>query len=70
MVGSAPGGELDGVGVQCWRLTVPICAAAVFFATYDTLKRHLPIPERLDAAKHMLAASAGEVVSRLLARTM
>ena len=58
------------ISEQCWRLTVPICAAAVFFATYDTLKRHLSIPEHLDAVKHMLAASAGEVVSRLLARTM
>ncbi|KZV69883.1 S-adenosylmethionine transporter [Peniophora sp. CONT] len=40
--------------------------AAVFFATYDTLKRHLPIPEHLDAAKHMLAASAGEVAACLI----
>ena len=36
--------------------------AAVFFCTYDTLKRILPNPPHLAPVNHMLSASIGEVV--------
>jgi hypothetical protein len=36
--------------------------AAVFFCTYDTLKRVLPTPPHLAPVNHMLSASVGEVV--------
>lgn len=37
-------------------------SAAVFFATYDTLKRTLPLHEELAPVNHMVSASIGEVV--------
>ena len=36
--------------------------AAVFFATYDTLKRTLPTSPHLAPVNHMLSATVGEVV--------
>jgi len=40
--------------------------AAVFFCTYDTLKRTLPIPSDLAPVTHMVSASAGEVAACLI----
>jgi len=40
--------------------------AAVFFSTYDTLKRVLPLPVHLEPVKHMIAASIGEVAACLI----
>ncbi|TFK27573.1 S-adenosylmethionine transporter [Coprinopsis marcescibilis] len=40
--------------------------AAVFFATYDTMKRTLPFRDTLAPINHMLAASAGEVAACLI----
>ncbi|KAF7331623.1 hypothetical protein MKEN_00041900 [Mycena kentingensis (nom. inval.)] len=40
--------------------------AAVFFATYDTLKRVSPLPDELAALTHMGAASIGEVAACLV----
>ncbi|KAH9841662.1 S-adenosylmethionine transporter [Rhodofomes roseus] len=40
--------------------------AAVFFCTYDTLKRTLPLAENLAPVTHMLSASAGEVAACLI----
>ena len=36
--------------------------AAVFFCTYDTLKKTLPLPTDYAPVTHMLSASMGEVV--------
>lgn len=40
--------------------------AAVFFCTYDTLKRTLPLAENLAPVTHMLSASTGEVAACLI----
>ncbi|KAK7690173.1 hypothetical protein QCA50_006823 [Cerrena zonata] len=40
--------------------------AAIFFCTYDTLKRTLPIPQHLSPLTHMLSASMGEVAACLV----
>jgi len=40
--------------------------AAVFFCTYDTLKRVLPNPPHLVPVNHMLSASIGEVAACLV----
>ncbi|KZT09155.1 S-adenosylmethionine transporter [Laetiporus sulphureus 93-53] len=40
--------------------------AAVFFCTYDTLKRTLPLPSDLAPVTHMISASAGEVAACLI----
>ncbi|KLO09956.1 mitochondrial carrier [Schizopora paradoxa] len=40
--------------------------AAVFFSTYDALKRTLPKNERFVALKHMAAASVGEIAACLI----
>jgi len=40
--------------------------AAVFFCTYDVLKRTLPTPPHLAPVNHMLAASIGEVAACLI----
>ncbi|EMD31375.1 hypothetical protein CERSUDRAFT_119766 [Gelatoporia subvermispora B] len=40
--------------------------AAMFFCTYDTLKRTLPIPSDLAPVTHMVSASAGEVAACLI----
>ncbi|KAI0005139.1 S-adenosylmethionine transporter [Russula compacta] len=40
--------------------------AAVFFCTYDTLKRILPTPPHLAPINHMLSASVGEVAACLI----
>lgn len=40
--------------------------AAVFFCTYDTLKRVLPNPPHLTPVNHMLSASIGEVAACLV----
>ncbi|KAI9058524.1 S-adenosylmethionine transporter [Trametes sanguinea] len=37
--------------------------AAVFFCTYDTLKRMLPLPTEYAPVTHMIAASVGEVAA-------
>ncbi|KAL7279844.1 S-adenosylmethionine transporter [Trametes coccinea BRFM310] len=37
--------------------------AAVFFCTYDTLKRTLPLPTEYAPVTHMIAASVGEVAA-------
>jgi hypothetical protein len=43
--------------------TLPKCIlAAIFFATYDTLKRILPTSPHLAPVNHMLSATIGEVV--------
>ncbi|KAJ3558961.1 hypothetical protein NM688_g628 [Phlebia brevispora] len=36
--------------------------AALFFCTYDTLKKHSPLPAHLAPVTHMCSASVGEVV--------
>ena len=38
------------------------CVAAVFFCTYDTLKRTLPLPSDYAPVTHMVSASIGEIV--------
>ncbi|KAJ7160263.1 mitochondrial carrier domain-containing protein [Mycena filopes] len=40
--------------------------AAVFFATYDTLKHNSPLPEHLQPVTHMLSASVAEVAACLV----
>ncbi|KDQ50522.1 hypothetical protein JAAARDRAFT_41984 [Jaapia argillacea MUCL 33604] len=40
--------------------------AAVFFATYDTLKQTLPIPQHLAPITHMLSSSIAEVTACLI----
>ncbi|KAJ7456772.1 mitochondrial carrier domain-containing protein [Mycena galericulata] len=40
--------------------------AAVFFATYDTLKHNSPLPPNLEPATHMLSASVAEVAACLV----
>ncbi|KAJ7174032.1 mitochondrial carrier domain-containing protein [Mycena crocata] len=40
--------------------------AAVFFATYDTLKQNSPLPARLEPVTHMLSASVAEVAACLV----
>ncbi|KAJ7202070.1 mitochondrial carrier domain-containing protein [Mycena pura] len=40
--------------------------AAVFFATYDTLKHHSPLPAHMDSATHMVSASIAEVAACLI----
>ncbi|KAK7048839.1 putative mitochondrial carrier protein PET8 [Favolaschia claudopus] len=40
--------------------------AAVFFATYDTLKRVSPLPAHLEPVTHMLSASVAEVAACLV----
>lgn len=65
IVGSAPGGKLRKKK-HLWLLKLktlpkPI-VAAVFFATYDTLKRTLPTSPHLAPVNHMLSATVGEVV--------
>ncbi|KAJ7738342.1 mitochondrial carrier domain-containing protein [Mycena metata] len=40
--------------------------AAVFFATYDTLKHNSPLPEHLEPVTHMLSASVAEVAACLV----
>ncbi|KAF8510515.1 S-adenosylmethionine transporter [Hysterangium stoloniferum] len=37
--------------------------AALFFATYNALKQHLPIPQHLQPVTHVIAASVAEVVA-------
>lgn len=37
--------------------------AAAFFSTYDTLKKHSPLPSQYAPITHMLSASVGEVIS-------
>lgn len=61
VVGSAPGGKYS---VQCrfLRHNYTTAPAALFFCTYDTLKRNSPLPPHLAPVTHMLSASVGEVV--------
>ncbi|KAJ7052942.1 S-adenosylmethionine transporter [Mycena amicta] len=40
--------------------------AAVFFATYDTLKHNSPLPDRLSSVTHMGSASIAEVTACLI----
>ncbi|KIP06836.1 hypothetical protein PHLGIDRAFT_128022 [Phlebiopsis gigantea 11061_1 CR5-6] len=40
--------------------------AALFFCTYDTLKRNSPLPAHLASVTHMLSASCGEVAACLI----
>ncbi|KAF7293038.1 hypothetical protein MIND_01203200 [Mycena indigotica] len=40
--------------------------AALFFATYDTLKQRSPLPESMASVTHMCAASVGEVAACLV----
>ncbi|KAI0087015.1 S-adenosylmethionine transporter [Irpex rosettiformis] len=40
--------------------------AALFFCTYDTLKKHTPLPAHMVSMTHMLAASLGEVTACLV----
>ncbi|GJE91701.1 S-adenosylmethionine transporter [Phanerochaete sordida] len=40
--------------------------AALFFCTYDTLKRNTPLPQHMAPVTHMLAASAGEIAACLV----
>ncbi|KAF7303565.1 hypothetical protein MIND_00585800 [Mycena indigotica] len=40
--------------------------AAVFFATYDTLKQHSPLPESMVSVTHVCSASLGEVAACLV----
>lgn len=47
---------------QAHKLSPKCILAAVFFATYDTLKRILPTSPHLAPVNHMLSATIGEVV--------
>ncbi|KAF8058709.1 mitochondrial carrier domain-containing protein [Lyophyllum atratum] len=40
--------------------------AAVFFSTYETMKKHSPLPERFAPLNHMLSASVAEVAACLI----
>ncbi|KAJ7194238.1 mitochondrial carrier domain-containing protein [Mycena pura] len=40
--------------------------AAVFFATYDTLKHNSPLPPHLDSVTHIMSASVAEVAACLI----
>ncbi|KAM6494503.1 Mitochondrial carrier domain containing protein [Amanita muscaria] len=40
--------------------------AAAFFATYDTLKKHSPLPPHYAPITHMISASIGEVAACLI----
>ncbi|KAG5653746.1 hypothetical protein H0H81_010833 [Sphagnurus paluster] len=40
--------------------------AAVFFSTYETMKKHSPLPQHLAPVNHMLSASVAEVTACLI----
>jgi solute carrier family 25 S-adenosylmethionine transporter 26 len=63
IVGSAPGGTFMRPLFLIRPSTfIASALAAVFFCTYDVLKRILPTPPHLAPVSHMLSASIGEVV--------
>lgn len=60
VVGSSPGGaSLFTLPEYNWAHNN---SAALFFCTYDTLKKNSPLPANLAPVTHMLSASVGEVV--------
>ena len=61
VVGSAPGGMLFTFCLLEASLTF-FESAAVFFCTYDTLKKTLPFSSEYAPVTHMISASLGEVV--------
>ena len=60
IVGSAPGGELTNDFTEC--IIIYRMPAAAFFSTYDTLKKHTPLPPQYAPITHMASASVGEIV--------
>lgn len=73
VVGSAPGGEafFSPICIRSSRIYLKIftSVAAVFFSTYDTLKRTIPLSPAYDSLTHMIAASIAEVVRSLSSLT-
>ena len=55
-----------GVSKENMRFSVTIfdssSSAAIFFSTYEAMKKSLPLPSHLAPVNHMLAASVAEVV--------
>ena len=66
VVGSAPGGMSLFFTQKARPNERFYSPAAVFFCTYDTLKKTLPLPSDYAPLTHMISASLGEVVSALL----
>lgn len=62
VVGSAPGGTHSPKKMHNRANTI-LNTAAIFFSTYDTLKRISPLREEHASVNHMLSASVAEVVS-------
>ena len=62
IVGSAPGGMSSQSRLKRWLTHYIESLAAVFFATYDTLKQHLLLPAHLVPVTHLISASVAEVV--------
>ncbi|KNZ71989.1 Putative mitochondrial carrier protein PET8 [Termitomyces sp. J132] len=65
--GFARAGGLSGIYKGVGSVVVGSApGAAVFFSTYDTMKKHSPLPENLAPLSHMLSASVGEVAACLI----
>ncbi|KAF9465373.1 mitochondrial carrier domain-containing protein [Collybia nuda] len=65
--GFARAGGLSGVYKGVGSVVVGSApGAAIFFSTYETMKKHSPIPEHLAPIKHMLSASVAEVTACLI----
>lgn len=62
VVGSAPGGTSLVPTRPLNARELIALPAAVFFCTYDTLKKTIPLPSEYAPVTHMIAASMGEVV--------
>jgi solute carrier family 25 S-adenosylmethionine transporter 26 len=61
VVGSAPGGE-SSLSLLSNTIFNIHSQAAVFFSTYEAMKKSLPLPSHLAPVNHMLSASVAEVV--------
>ncbi|KAI0736254.1 S-adenosylmethionine transporter [Fomitopsis betulina] len=65
--GFARAGGLHGIYKGVGSVVVGSApGAAVFFCTYDTLKRTIPLSDNLAPLTHVLSASAGEVAACLI----
>ncbi|KAG6810595.1 hypothetical protein H0H92_011179 [Tricholoma furcatifolium] len=65
VVGSAPGGTIISL-VTLRNINDLFATAAIFFSTYDTLKKHSPLSEDLAPVTHVVSASVGEVAACLV----
>jgi solute carrier family 25 (mitochondrial S-adenosylmethionine transporter), member 26 len=69
VVGSAPGGLILPPRIFLCMRSLNCISAAIFFSTYELMKKHLAFQNRsLAPLTHMAAASLGEVVSYISTR--